>query len=208
MLAAPSLLLVRWQLLPPAPFVLDLGDSSVSASHFYGVEAAPDRKFRWSREMSAVSLPALASSVTISITLDPARAAGQPLPVVRLRVGDRQVGELASQAGWQTYATNTGPGLSPDVRLVVESGTFYPGVADRRLLGVAVSQIAVASAPNRFGLIFPPLLLLSLAALTPALGLFLAAILRIATEKRYTWLLLLALALIPVVFSLALTQDY
>lgn len=208
MLAAPALLLLRWQLLPPAPFVLDLGDSSVSVSHFYGVEEAADRKFRWSREMSAVSLPALASSVAISITLDPARAAGQPLPVVRLRVGNRQVGEFASQAGWQTYATNMGPGLSPDVRLVVESGTFYPGVADRRLLGVAVSQIAVAAAPNRFGLIFPPLLLLSLAALTPALGLFLAAVLGIAPRKRYTWLMLLALALMPVVFSLALPPTY
>jgi hypothetical protein len=208
MLVAPVLLLLRWQLLPPPPFVLDLGNPAVAASHFYGVEEAPDRKFRWSREMSAVSLPALASSVAISITLDPARSAGQPLPGVRLRVGDNPVGEFASQPGWQTYAANTGPGWSPDVRLVVESGTFYPGVGDRRLLGVAVSQVVVAAAPNRFGLTFPPLMWLALATLAPALGLCFAFLLRGTSESRLVVLLLFALAVLPVVFSLAFPPLY
>lgn len=201
MLLAPALLLTRWQLLPPAPVVLDLGNPAATASHFYGVEQAPDHPFRWSREMSAVSLPALASSVAISITLDPARPVGASLPVVWLRVGDTYVGEHASQPGWHTYAQNTGPGLSPDMRLVIESGTFYPGAGDRRLLGVAVSQIEVGPAPNRFGLTFPPLLWLALAALTPALFLGIVSLWRRSTEARETLLLLFMGAIVPVVYS-------
>lgn len=202
MLCAPALLLARWLLAPPAPVSLDLGNPSTSASHFYGVEEAAGRKFRWSREVSAVSLPALASSVNISVTVDPARPEGQQLPSVWLRLGDSEIAALQTRAGWQEYQVNTGPGLSPDLRLVVESGTFYPGAGDRRLLGVAISNIAVSPAPNRFGLVFPPLLLLALASATPALCL--GAILLVGKNgARPTLLLLLfASALLPSILSL------
>ena len=207
MLLAPALLLVRWQFLPPAPVVLDLGDPTTAASHFYGVEQAPDRPFRWSREMSAVSLPALASSVAVSITLDPARPVGAPLPVVRSRVGDNYVGEHTSLPGWHTYVQNTGPGLSPDVRLVIESGTFYPGAGDRRLLGVAVSQIEIGPAPNRFGLTFPPLLWLALAALTPALFAGFTSLWRSIVPARWTLLLLLVGAIVPSLYSVVVPMS-
>ncbi|HEX8598711.1 MAG TPA: glycosyltransferase family 39 protein [Chloroflexia bacterium] len=201
MLLAPALLLARWQLSPPQPVYLDLGNPGTSANHFYGVERASDRSFRWSREMSAVSLPALASSVNISLTLDPARPAGQPLPTAWLRVGDSEIGSFETSPGWQTYSVNTGPGFSPDVRLVLESGTFYPGTGDRRLLGVAVSEIAISAAPNRFGLNFPPLLWLLLAAVTPALCLGLVSLLNRSVDTRLLMGVLLAGAVLPLVFS-------
>lgn len=200
MLLAPALLIVRWQLVPPAPVYLDLGDPDTSASHFYRVEQAPDRKFRWSREMSAVSLPALASSVSISITLDPARPAGQPLPQVWARIGDNEIGAFATQAGWHSYELDTGPGLSPDVRLVIESNTFYPGASDRRLLGVAVSQIGIEAAPNRFGLIFPPLLWLALASLIPAICFSVVALFQEKVRRQTVYLSGIS-ALVPVAFS-------
>ncbi|HEX8229199.1 MAG TPA: glycosyltransferase family 39 protein [Chloroflexia bacterium] len=205
---APALLLARWQLLPPQPVYLDLGDSTTSASHFYGVERAADRSFRWSREMSAVSLPALASSVIISITLDPARPPGKPLPVAWLRSGDTEIGAFETAPGWQTYSANTGPGFSPDVRLVLESGTFYPGAGDRRLLGVAVSEVAISAAPNRFGLSFPPLLWLLLAALTPALCLGIVSNFDGKVPTRIFWLVVTGTSLLPVTFSLFVPSSF
>ncbi|MDQ3704396.1 MAG: glycosyltransferase family 39 protein [Chloroflexota bacterium] len=199
-LLSPALLLARWQLSPPQPVYLDLGNPATSASHFYGVERAADRGFRWSREMSAVSLPALASSVNISLTLDPARPAGMPLPTAWLRIGDSEIASFETSPGWQTYSANTGPGFSPDVRLVLESGTFYPGAGDRRLLGVAVSEIAISVAPNRFGLSFPPLLWLLLAAVTPALCLGLVSMFSRSVRMRLLWGVVSAAAALPLIF--------
>ncbi len=201
MLLSPALLLARWQLSPPRPVHLDLGNPATSASHFYGVERASDRSFRWSREMSAVSLPALASSVNISLTLDPARPAGQPLPTAWLRIGDSEVASFETSPGWQTYSANTGPGFAPDVRLVLESGTFYPGAGDRRLLGVAVSEIAISVAPNRFGLNFPPLLWLLLAAVTPALCLGLVGVFSRSLRAGLLGGVLSGAALLPQTFA-------
>ncbi|MDQ3928412.1 MAG: glycosyltransferase family 39 protein, partial [Chloroflexota bacterium] len=184
--------------------VLDLGNPSTQASHFFGVEGAADRHFRWSREMSAVSLPALASSVNISVTLDPARPDGQELPTVLLSVGDNTIAALQTTPGWQQYGANLGPGFSPDVRLVVESGTFFPGAGDRRLLGVAISQIGVRPAPNRFGMTFPPLLWLALASAAPGLCLGALQLLGRAGAKLALQLFLPLSALLPVAASLVI----
>lgn len=169
-LTAPLLVLMRWQLLPPASYSLDMGDPATAASHFYGVEHSPEKAFRWSRELSAVSLPALGSSQQITITLNPARPAGEPLPTVRVKANGREVGHIQTRAGWSSYTLNLGPGLSPDARIVIDSDTFYPGKGDRRSLGVAVSGVVTAAAANRLGIGLPPLLWLLLAPLFPMLG--------------------------------------
>ncbi|HYP20329.1 MAG TPA: hypothetical protein VEY08_09660, partial [Chloroflexia bacterium] len=169
-LVSVGLLVGRWQVLPVGAVRLDLGDPQTSASHFYGVEKSEDRSLRWSRTVSAVSLPALASSQVVSVTVNPARPQpGAPVPF-RLLAGTRVVGEFQAQLGWNTYTATVGPRFDPDVRLVIESDTFYPGPSDRRRLGVAVSEVSAAPQPSRFGLVWPPLLWLALAGLAPVLG--------------------------------------
>ncbi len=169
-LLAVLLVIIRWQVAPPSAVVLDLGNPETSASHFYGVEQSTEYAFRWSRELSAVSLPALASSQVVSLTINPARPAGETPPKVYLRVGGELVGEIAPQPGWHTYAVTIGPGPAPDVRLVLESNTFYPGAGDRRRLGVAVSQIAAMPAQGTRPVLLPPFLWLLLALITPMLA--------------------------------------
>jgi hypothetical protein len=165
-----GLLFVRWQASPPGPVRLDLGSPGSQASHFYGVERSDGVSFRWSRSLSAVSLPALASSQLITFKANPARPVGAANPHVRLSVGTRTVGEFDLQPGWQVYTATTGPGVAPDLRLLVESDTFYPGASDRRRLGVAISEFSAAAAPSRLGLFWPPLLWLVVGFLSPLLG--------------------------------------
>lgn len=163
---------------------IDLGDPQVGASHFFGVERSPEYSFRWSRELSAVSLPALASSQVVSITLNPARPAGEPLPTVRWRVNGRASGEIATRPGWNTYTLNVGASLSPDIRLTLESDTFYPGKGDRRALGVAVARISTAPTANRFGLELPPLLWLLLSPLWTMLAAWVGLLLSLPFRAR------------------------
>lgn len=197
---APALLLLRWQIAPPSVSSLDLGDPGVSASHFYNVEHSPEHAFRWSRELSAVSLPALASSQVVSLTLNPARPAGEAMPHVHLLVNGRQAGDIVLQPGWQTYTVSVGAGLGPDIRLVLESDTFYPGAGDRRRLGVATAIISTAATQNRLGILLPPLLWLLLGLVTPLLAWW-AARLSACPPRRRAIVTGLA-ALVPTLASL------
>lgn len=170
-LASVLLLFARWQLIKPESVTLDLGNPSTPASHFYKVEKAGDVGFRWSYSLAAVSLPALASSEVVSITLNPARPPGGDAPSFRLLVDNRSAGEFKVQPGWNTYTATIGPRLFPDVRLVIESDSFYASENDDRRLGMAVSQVSATPHGGRFGLTWPPQLWLLLAALVPILGL-------------------------------------
>ncbi len=198
-IVAVLLVILRWQLAEASTFYLELGDPKVSASHFFGVEHSPEHDFRWSRDLSAVSLPALASRQIISITLNPARPSGEPLPSVRVRVNGGAWGEIATRPGWNTYALNVGAGLSPDIRLVLQSDTFYPGKGDSRRLGVAVAQISTAPVPNRFGLQLPSLLWLLLSVISPLLGWWACLLLCPPSIARMTTLILLTM--LPVIWS-------
>jgi hypothetical protein len=165
--ASVALLLVRWSIAPPRAAVFDLGDPAVAASHFYGPEKSENVGFRWSKTASAISLPALSTNQVISITLNPARAIdGNPLHF-RLSVGEQDLGSYEVQGGWSIYTATVGPGLSPDIRLVIDSDTFYPGAKDARRLGMAVSEVATAPREGRVGLRLPPYLWLLIAALLP-----------------------------------------
>ncbi len=164
---AIALLMVRWAVAPPKAVTLDLGDAALSAAHFYPPEQSGDVGFRWSRTASAVSLPALATNQVISITLNPARPAESPPAHFRLSIGSQDLGSYDAQPGWNTYTTTVGPGLGPDVRLIIDSETFYPGPDDRRKLGMAVSAIATAPRAGRAGLRVPPYLWLLAAILIP-----------------------------------------
>jgi hypothetical protein len=163
------LLVLRWQVAPPPATRLNLGDPSTSAAHFYGVEQSEGFAFRWSRTTSAVSLPALSTSQVISITLDPARPPNSPIAYFRLSVGDQALGSYRALPGLNTYTATVGPSISPDVRLVIDSDTFFPGVGDRRKLGMAVTEIATMPHSGRAGLELPPFLWLLVAAFTPVL---------------------------------------
>jgi hypothetical protein len=164
-----TLLVLRWQVAPASPVSLNLGDPGTSASHFYSVERTDTFAYRWSRTTSAVSLPALSTSQVISITLDPARPPNSPTAFFRLSVGDQTLGSYRAIPGLNTYTATVGPGLSPDVRLIIDSDTFYPGASDRRRLGMAVTEISTRPQEGRAGLQLPPYLWLLVAALTPAL---------------------------------------
>ncbi len=167
-----ALLFARWQFIQPSPVTLDLGNPNTPASHFYNVEKSGDVGFRWSYSLAGVSLPALASSQVVSITLNPARPGDAGTPSIRLLVDSHKVGEFNVAPGWNTYTTTIGPRLFPDVRLVIESDTFYPSVKDNRRLGMAIATISTAAQDGRLGITWPPQLWLLLAAFVPILGFF------------------------------------
>ncbi|HEX9991134.1 MAG TPA: hypothetical protein VGE45_21950 [Chloroflexia bacterium] len=203
MLVSVGLLVGRWQVVPVGAVRLDLGDPQTSASHFYGVEQSEGRGLRWSRTLSAVSLPALASSQVVSVTVNPARPqSGAPVPF-RLLVGTRVVGEFQAQPGWNTYTVTVGPRFDSDVRLIVESDTFYPGAGDSRRLGLAVSELAAARQSSRFGLVWPPQLWLVLAGLAPVLGFFCGKI----TSRRLAPVAGGVGAVMPAIWSLVLPAS-
>ena len=193
-----GLVILRWQLSPPPAFALDLGEPSTNASHFFGIESSEDRRFRWSRTLSAVSLPALASSQVVTVTADPAR----PDVTFRLLVVEKVIGEYEAVPGWASYTATVGARAAPDIRLLIESDTFYPSAGDRRRLGIAVATIESAPVPGKFGLL-PPLLWLAVAALLPLVAF--AAALRKA--PRLAWLVPFAGALVPVSASVILPSE-
>lgn len=171
-LLSTSLVALRWQLSPPPPYTVDLGNPDTAASHFYGVEESGSRRFRWSRTLSAVSLPALASRQVISVTVNPGRPDPAESVTFHLFDGDRPLATHQAMPGWNTYTATVGTRFSPDVRLVIESDTFYPGIEDRRRLGLAVSSIDASPVQGRTGLVLPPFLWIVLSAIVPLLPLF------------------------------------
>jgi hypothetical protein len=167
---AVVLLVARWQVGQPGVERIDLGEPRTPASHFFGVETGEGKSFRWSRTLSAVSLPALGSSQAISVEVNPARSlSGGPVRF-KLLLGTAVIGQFDALPGWHTYTATTGVGLAPDVRLLIESDTFYPAASDRRRLGMAVSAISTIGLPGWRGLRWPPGLWLLLAALAPILS--------------------------------------
>jgi hypothetical protein len=169
LLAVVVVVLLR-NALPPPRHTVDLGDPSAPAAHFYPPEQGSDRAFRWSRAASAVTLPALATSQVVSVTLDPARPAGSPHARFRLSLGDGEIASFEALPGRNTYTTTLSPGWRHELRLVIDSDTFYPGPGDNRRLGMAVFESVTAAQPGRTGLLLPPYLWLALAALLPALA--------------------------------------
>ena len=205
-LAAVSclLLILRWQAVPPAPTHLNLGDPSNSVGHFYGVEHSEHVDFRWSRTTSAVSLPTLSSSQVISITLDPARPAGYSPAYFRLSMGEQTLGSYRAVPGFNTYTTTVEPGLNPQVRLIIDSDTFFPGAGDSRKLGMAIAEVATAPHEGTTGLRFPPDLWLVVAALVPVLIYLLVRPLRVG----YAVMLGAISIAIPTVWSLSMPVGW
>ena len=169
-LLAVALVVLLRNALPPAPHTVDLSTSSAPVSHFYPPEQGGDRAFRWSRATSAVSLPALATSQVVSVTLDPARPAGSPPARFHLSLGDDEIASFEALPGRNTYTATLSPGWYGEVRLVIDSDTFFPGPGDSRRLGMAVFEVGTAAQTGRTGLLLPPYLWLALAALLPALA--------------------------------------
>ncbi|MGA7732417.1 MAG: hypothetical protein WCD37_14245, partial [Chloroflexia bacterium] len=199
-LMSVALLLVRWAVAPPRPVSLDLGDPGLSASHFYVPEEADGVGFRWSRTASALSLPALGTSQVISVTLNPARPADTPPVHFRLSLGAQTLGSYEAQPGWTTYTATVGPGLGPDLRLIMDSETFYPGPGDRRKLGMAVSEVSTAPREGRAGLRLPPYLWLLSAILLPLS----ATVLGTRRSLYYGMVAGVCAALLPTIASLLL----
>lgn len=168
-----ALIFVRWTVAPPRTLTLQLGDPAVSASHFYPSEQSDSVGFRWSRTASAISLPALSTNQVISITLNPARPPNEETAHFRLSSGSQDLGSFEAQPGWTVYTATVSPGLGPDIRLVIDSETFYPGPGDRRKLGMAVAEISTAPREGRAGLRLPPYLWLIVAVLIPVCGIIL-----------------------------------
>ena len=200
-LLACLLLVLRWQMAGAQTVSLDLGDPTGQASQFYPVEHAGDTGFRWSKSLSAVSLPALSNREEVTVKANPARPGGSPGPVhFRLLSGTQLLAEFTAQPGWQTYTATVSLGLRPDLRLLVDSDTFYPSASDRRRLGMAVASFQATSVAGRLGLTWPPYLWFVLALLAP-LGAWLLAPLVVKRAwpgvLAVSVLLPLALSLLP-----------
>jgi hypothetical protein len=199
-----TLLVLRWQVAPPQGVSLDLGDPATPAAHFYNVERSDTFPFRWSRTTSGVSLPALSTSQVISITLDPARPVNSPTAYFRLSVDGQDLGSYRAVPGLNTYTATVGPGLNPDVQLVIDSDTFYPGASDRRKLGMAVTEIGTAPHVGRAGLQLPPSIWLVVAALTPALVYLLVR----PRRGEYSLVLGPIFVIVPTVWSLVAPSSW
>ncbi|HKP52261.1 MAG TPA: 6-pyruvoyl-tetrahydropterin synthase-related protein [Chloroflexia bacterium] len=202
--ASVTLLFARWQLFQPPPITLDLGNPATHASHFYNVEKSGEVGFRWSHSLAAVSLPALASSQVVSITLNPARPDEATLPSFRLLIDNQPIGEFRTQPGWNTYTATVGPRFFPDVRLVIESDSFFPSENDTRRLGMAVSEVSTAPQPGRLNLTWPPRLWLLLAVLAPILGLLWGRV----WSSRSGWIAGGAASTLPTLWSLLAPTQF
>jgi hypothetical protein len=169
-----TLLLARWQLDTPGQYTLSLGDPDAQVSGFYPIETSGEQTFRWSRALSGVSLPALATTQVLSVTMNPARE-GEVHVRIFEGVTEVPVADfIATTPTWETYTTTVKPGLGTELRIIIESDTFYPGSNDPRRLGVAISEFATTTYTGRFGLTYPPLLLIALAVALPLLAFLLA----------------------------------
>lgn len=126
---------------------------------------------------------------------------------MRVRANGREVGQIETRAGWHSYTLNLGAeaGLSPDIRLVLDSDTFYPGKGDRRSLGVAVSSFVTAGAANRLGVRFPPLLWLLLAALFQLPGFVFCRVAPVPSKSKSS--VLVALTALPMLWSVSIPAS-
>ena len=176
-LLSGALLVARWQLATPQPYVASLGDPTVEASGFYPIEQSGDTAFRWSRAYAGVSLPALATTQVVSVTLNPARE-GETHVRLFLGVSEDPIAELTTRSPrWDTYTTTVNPGIGIEARIIIESDSFYPGGGDPRRLGVAIAEVATAPHVGSSGLAYPPLLLLLFALTAPLFAFMFARLL-------------------------------
>ncbi len=145
----PDALAWAWDHTAPPPgltlVTLDGTDIGV-ARGFYNAEQGAGRRFRWSSADSAVRLTPPVGARTLTLTLASPRAPTDPPVEVAIRVNGRKIGlaTVRRELGWNTITVPL-PGEFADGRpLTVDLHapvTRAPG--DRRVLGVAVSQITV-----------------------------------------------------------------
>ena len=143
-----------------APYVyrVDLGASHDSqyVIGFYTPEVEAGRTFRWTKERSALELPALTQGDwRIHMTIDAAQPEGTP--PVRLILQNADVFGLNTKAGWREYRT-TRLFLAGDALLTFETTTFHPqeyGGEDTRVLGIKVDEVSLE--PIGTGFRFPPI---------------------------------------------------
>jgi hypothetical protein len=151
-----------YQLLPgsgsQAPwFALDVGTmDDLHVVRFHAKEQLDGRTFRWSRDVSYVTLLGMrADSRTLVLWLnDGGRPPGAPPARVTVSIENRQLGEVTVARGFAPYTFGIPPeiaaaaGASGDpARLRLGTATWNPrnllGVGDDRELGVMVDRVEV-----------------------------------------------------------------
>jgi hypothetical protein len=198
-----GLLLARWQLSPPHQYAVSLGDPAAEADGFYSIERSEERAFRWSRAYSGISLPALAAAQVVTVTLNPAREGDVHFQLF-LGVSEEPVASFtATSPAWNTYTAIIRPGIGAQVRIIIESDSFYPGGNDPRRLGLAISDLSTAPTPGRFNLTYPPPLLTLCALLLPLAAFFLAR----HRSLRTGWSAAIATAPITTLWSIVLPTE-
>jgi hypothetical protein len=169
-LVSAGLVVARWQSVPPEPYTLSVARSETEIDGFYSAELSGERPFRWSRPYAGVTLPALAGTQVVSLTVNPARE-GPVRFRIFLGVSEEPAAEFTAETPeWRTYTATVKPGIGAQTRIILETESFYPGGNDPRRLGLAVSEVSTSALTGRFGLVNPPLLLLMLALALPLVG--------------------------------------
>ena len=95
--------------------------------------------YRWTKRVSWLRLPDMAwqSPLRVTLRLRGWRPEGALVPWAEVRVNGVTVGHFQPTGQWQElqYELPEYPGQPGDLEVLVESQTFTPGGADRRLLG-------------------------------------------------------------------------
>ena len=122
----------------------------------YANERDDQGTFAWTSGQASVRLAALDRSAdwTCALRFRGARPAGEPAPVVEIRVDEARVAALAAAPEYHdlgfTLPASDRRGVSIDVLI---SPTFTPGTSDTRVLGVQVDRLACRPA----GVVWPPM---------------------------------------------------
>lgn len=204
--AAVVLVLLAYQVQTPAYVDIGaLGDrawlwaSPLQAdTGFNGDEhlAAEGLNYRWTKRVSWLRLPDMAwqSPLRVTLHLRGWRPQGAVIPWVEVRVNGVAAGRFQPTGEWQVvqYELAAYPGRPDDLEVLVESQTFNPGGADRRLLGLQWDWALV----EPLGSSFPILPLVPQVVLWPVtLGLLYAGLRRYLGRHSFYAFLGLALLL-------------
>jgi alpha-1,2-mannosyltransferase len=178
---------------------IDIASDQTDLTGFYGREESPQFAFRWTRQESAVRLPAIPSgaySLTIGVTA-PRPAGGAP-PAVELALDGTVIERLTVGPDYQHHTFRVrvpiaGTGVHT---LQLHSEVFTEPTRNPRILGIAVTDVGIA--PVRWPLI-PPLIPL-LAFIGETILIYRLLLTRWALRPAFGATIAVALAVVALLF--------
>jgi 4-amino-4-deoxy-L-arabinose transferase-like glycosyltransferase len=111
--------------------------------NFYTLERSEGVQYRWSQADSVLFFYGFDGSPAIlDLRLASGRSPDQPPTIIAPRVGTREIGAFDVVPSWRRYHILTPTNATGNTAVLLNSQTFQPE-NDRRVLGVALSQVAI-----------------------------------------------------------------